>query len=468
MRLITLPFLLITLFGCNNTKQDIFHTTDSLLSIKVNGKLEVESWTIDPKIRPDVYEVECKSIENKVTFLDSQDSISFNIKAEETINFTVLNNTKDSAFIQIVGVKPNYNFTPAYIKLKEGKTNIEIPEVSELANILVALHRDAEQDKNMIYSGNDYYKRAKDYFKPYLSHPMMDTIHKYIGDIRYVEDGKVSLFSNESYYYYYALKMNACTYEFKEDGTIANQGFIEEMARGWSPFDPFKDKDLIEDFAIKSNFQAFYKENEPYYKELLETYRTLNPIGKMQQWLDQKFGFSYGNYTVYFSPLVSGAHSTKSFDTENFKQTFMFIACAEFNEDYSITMNELMESRVVFTELDHNYVDIVTEEYVDKIDRIFSDRNNWSIEELTDAYPTPSKIFNEYMTFGVYSLYVYDNYEEKYLQEFLPIMEKQMEDVRGFTKFRAFNKALLDFYRKNPNQTMQTYFEFILNWSQNI
>jgi len=476
MRFSTLLLFLTILVACKtqqktiDTKQTqkVFSTNQDQVTISVNGKVASQNWTLTPDLKPDIFEAECSKNENIVTFSDKNDSISFTIKVGESKDFFILKNKKDTAFTRITGVLPNHNFTAEYIAANKGKTKIEITEVSELANILVALHPEAEKDKNMTNSDSDYYKKVRAYFEPYAEHQMMDTVQQYIKDINYMDVGeeeKVSIFSNEGYYYYFALKMNACTYEFNENEEIVNQGYIRQMA-DWSPTDPFKDKELMADFAKKSNFRAFYKENKPYYDELIATYKTLNPISQMQTWLDKKFGFTYGNYTIYFSPLVSGAHSTEGFDTEEFRQTFMFIACAERDEAYSETMNELLESRVVFTEIDHNYVNPTSDKYLTQINSIFSDRKKWLNEELTTAYETPFKVFNEYMTFAVYTLYISDLYDEKDWQEYLPKMEGQMKDARGFIKFEAFKKTLLKYYQANPNKTMEEYYDFILGWSE--
>ena len=331
----------------------------------------------------------------------------------------------------------------------------------------MVLHKDAEKEGNMFDTKIEYYKEVKNYFKPFLNHPALDTINKYITDLQYKEDLKLSLFSNQSYYYYYALKMNACAYEFDKNGNIKNNGFVKEFARGWNPFDPMKDIAIFEDFAKKSNFRQFYKNHKTYYDDLIKTYNQLNPISKMQNWLDKKFGFGYGSYVVYFSPFVYGSHSTQSVESNGFKQSFMFIAKASMNKEYSAEMNEILQSRVVFTEIDHNYVNPVSDKFLDRINKSFSNREKWAKGEFTTAYNNSYAVFNEYMTWAVYSLYVNDNYSKKDLEEYLPKVEKQMEDSRGYITFKKFNRALLEKYQENQNIKMTDLYEFILNWAEN-
>ncbi|GIZ14222.1 hypothetical protein [Capnocytophaga catalasegens] len=55
----------------------------------------------------------------------------------------------------MVGIAPNENFTPEYIQHYKGKMLIDIPEVSELVNVILALYKDAEKDNNMFDTQTD-------------------------------------------------------------------------------------------------------------------------------------------------------------------------------------------------------------------------------------------------------------------------------------------------------------------------
>jgi hypothetical protein len=57
--------------------------------------------------------------------------------------------------------------------------------------------------------------------------------------------------------------------------------------------------------------------------------------------------------------------------------------------------------------------------------------------------------------------------QKKDLEEYLPKIEKQMEDSRGYITFKKFNRALLEKYQENQNIKMTYLFEFILNWAEN-
>jgi len=382
--------------------------------------------------------------------------------------FTITILLTQIAFGQKAEHESNVTFSDKYISEHRGKTIVEIPEVSELVHIIMALHKDAEKEDVVSDTKTAYYQKVKSYFSPFKNHPIIDTIQKYITGLKHVEENNMYMFSRESYGYYLALKMNASAYGFDKKGNIKNKGVVKEIAKGWYIFDPMKDISLLEDFARKSGFRKFYKNNSQYYNSLIATYNQLNPIQKMQNWLDKKFGFGYNSYAIYFSPLVDGAHSTTKLDNNNFNQTLMFICKAEMDNRYTPVINELLESRVVFTEIDHNYVNPVSDTMVDKINTSFSNREKWAEGDITNSYGNQYKIFNEYMTFAVYALYIYDNYSNQELVEYMPMLENQMENKRGFVKFKDFNRTLLERYEKNPNIKMTELYDYILDWALRI
>jgi hypothetical protein len=185
----------------------------------------------------------------------------------------------------------------------------------------------------------------------------------------------------------------------------------------------------------------------------------------MQKWLEKKFEFKYGNYTVLFSPLVGGAHSTERFKDNDFEQTFMFVCRAENAPEYNQNVNEMLESRVVFTEIDHNFVNPLSDKKIDIINKVFADRNKWTKEsKATSAYESAYSVFNEYMTWGLFSLYCLDNFPSNDARQSIQKMEKQMTNSRNFIKFKEFNQQLIKIYKDNPNINMNDIYDKVLKW----
>ena len=371
-----------------------------------------------------------------------------------------------SLFGQNIENEPYAYFSKEYIEKYNNKSVVEIPEVSELINIIMALHKDAEKEDNMFDVSTAYYKKVKEYFKELNSHPIIDVIHDNIHTITLLEEHNINVFSTESYDFYYNLKMNACSYYFNESGTIVHNGAVKNFRDGDNIVHKYLD--LIQDFSNKSNFRQFYKENKTYYDSLTSTYIRLNPIQKMQYWLHKKFDYSYGSYMIYFSPLVNGAHSARFFNKGDFKQAFMFVCSIEPNLEVSMMEDEIMSSRPLFTEIDHSYVNPLSDKYLEKINQSFSNRKKWANGDITQGYHDAYMVFNEYMTFAIYSLYVYDNYPKENLDKYVPLLEKLMVESRGFINFKDFNKVLLQKYKSNPNSKMPELYDHILDWAANV
>lgn len=374
-----------------------------------------------------------------------------------------------SVFVLSACQPSNVNFSDEYISQNKDKFIVVVPEVHELANIMLAISLVGQQDRNMIKMDGAYHQEVLRHFLPFRDHPVIDIINKQIKyGFKTLPKGDNEQIA-ESYKHYFAWKMNACGYIYADDENIIDDGVIHKMGFNY-PDDPIRaNAGLIEDFAKVSGFRRFYMKHSSYYKELINTYKALIPVDKMKVWLETKFLISYGSYRVIFSPLVNGAHSTRTFRDNGFEQAVMFISAARYNSKYNEALNEMRLSRVVFTEIDHNFVNPISSKYIEDINRIFADRSYWTNESNvgTNAYSTPYKVFNEYMTWALFSLYAIDNFEENDVQVFLISMEKQMVKERGFRQFDAFNQELIMAYANMPAESsIVSLFPVILEWAE--
>jgi hypothetical protein len=374
-----------------------------------------------------------------------------------------------ASFILTACNPSNVNFSDEYITQNQDNFIVEVPEVHELVNLMIAISQVGQQDTNMVNMKGIYHQKVMAHFLPFKNHPVIDLINAQIkyginttpqGTHRQVID---------SYNYYNGWRMNAGGYVFSAKSRIVDDGIIHKMGFNY-PEDPIKTHlHLIEDFAKVSGFRSFYVEHSDFYQTLIDTYKALNPIDKMKIWLEDNFPLSYGNYRVIFSPLVNGSHSTKSYKDNGFAQTVMFVSAANYVSKYSKTFNELRSSRVVFTEIDHNFVNPISSKHITDINRIFTERSYWANEKHagTSAYSTPYKLFNEYMTWAVYSLYAIDNFDEEETEVYISSMEQQMMHRRGFINFEAFNRKLLATYQnRHEGQTVADLFSIMLAWAE--
>jgi hypothetical protein len=334
------------------------------------------------------------------------------------------------------------DYTDDYIEKNRGKVLVEIPEVFELANIAIAISDEGLNNPNRVNKSGAYYKRVLEHFKPFKDHPLIKT-------------------PDLNYNFTYMFRDNSICYVFEGD-RIVHGGLYSNMRRP----DLFKKQlKLVEDFARASNFRKFYRDNLPYYQEQIQLYRDKVPIRQMWRWLEERFPARHDCYKVVFSPLIGASHETCSFQSNGFSETIMFISGPGESKDTSDKIEQGSLSRVVFTEIDHNYVNRVTEVYADRINEVFSSLDEWNKQ---DGYRTAEMTFNEYMTWAVFVLYVYDNYERP---DFEVIVKKSAADTmvysRKFVRFEEFADALLELYRNRAqSQSIPDLYPAILDWAE--
>lgn len=459
----TLSAFIVLIFYCSisgcqtltkgiNTNLQVIKSNTPFIKYRINGSSR--NWAVSPKINPDILKFECIKNINRVEFISDVDSISFIIKPKDTIRFAIAIN-KDTAITEIIGISKNVNFDNQYINKFNDKITIDVPEVSELTNILLALSVKGRQDSNMINMTTPYYHNVIQHFSSFKNEPIMNWINTQMQ----LKD------ETEKYNFYYDMKMDACGYYFTPAGAINQDSSILHMGFNENLNVISDNKKKLEDFAKKTNFRKFYTDNKFLYDSLKLQYKKTLPIKKMKQWLEHHFPTKYNYYKVTFSPLVYGAHSTMSYTDNNFSVVAAFVAPIFYNSKYSQQVNGMISARVLFTELDHNYVNPVTDNYRDAVNEIFKKREKWARGSRSQYYPDAYLVFNEYMTWAVFTLYCYDNYSNVDFEAYMEKTEKFMDIKRGFINYQKFDRALLDIYKKNKGKkTVSELFPLILKW----
>jgi len=330
-----------------------------------------------------------------------------------------------------------------------GQYNVEIPEVQELIHIAIAITPTGLADSNIVDHTTTYYSEVIDYFTPFIKQSLIKELEKRLPEK------------------YAHVKMDACGYYFDSDNQIIKNKNYHQL--NWTKINHIESLlDELQEFADTTNFRAFYSNHKEYYNEQIDLFKNQSPIQKQWDWLEERFPQKYDNYWITFSPLVGGSHSTNRFINKDFKQTVMFVQSGISSDKYSEKIKEGLMTRVVFTEIDHNYVNPTSYKFHSEIKDIFKDRNHWTTEgSWTDSYKSELSVFNEYMTWSVFSLYAYDNFDKQDFEIINRRVENQMDNYRGFYEFSAFNRKLLSLYKtQNPDQIEELY-PSILDWCRN-
>lgn len=343
------------------------------------------------------------------------------------------------------------HYSKEYTKRNKNKVIVEIPEVYELANIVITITDYGLNNPHRVHKKGEYYERVLKHFLPFKKHPLISKIE----------------FSDEKMPLYYSFRENSFCYEFK-NASIIKGGIYPFAYPTWYSNLLKKHVRLIEDFAEKSQFRRFYQNNLLYYKEQIQKYKEKIPIKKMWIWLEKNFPHRYDCYKIVFSPLIYASHSSISFESDDFREIVIFVSGPEIYEnEYSGKVEEGLLSRVVFTEIDHNYVNPIAYQNLERVNKVFSNVEKWNTKK--SGYRFPILTFNEYMTWAVFNLYAYDNYERKDLEIINQGVVKSMANYRKFVLFKQFNEKLLELYlNRKEGETIPDLFCKILDWAEKM
>lgn len=354
-----------------------------------------------------------------------------------------------SIFLVTFIIQTHGQFSPTvdYITSSKGKWTIETPEIQELVHIIIAITPTGKGDKNMVMHNTKYYEQVIQHFEKFETHKIVKKIDQQLKSGKYAH-----------------MKMDACGFYFnKADKIVKDKTYGQLNWNNHNYIEPFTSD--LEDFSNKTGFREFYRSNQVYYQELIELLKIQMPIEKQWKWLEDRFPNKYDNYRITFSQLVNGSHSTNRYETDNFKQTVMFICGPITNPNWTDKIKEGLMTRVVFTEIDHNYVNPISDNFKSEITNIFSNRTKWTSGKDSKSYRSAISVFNEYMTWSVFNLYALDTFEESDFKTINERVEIQMTDWRGFSKFKEFNQKLIEFYKnRKPDQSIVNLYPLIIDW----
>lgn len=349
------------------------------------------------------------------------------------------------------------NFSEQFKKENQGEYKIEINEVKELMQIMIAITKSGLENDDMIQQQGQYYKDVLTHFKPYENEKIIKTFDSLMV---------------ASIYNYIFLTGNGISYNFKGDKLIKSNVYdfpatsVVGIKITENPVTTYKQE--IEDFAKKSQFRKFYKNQKNYYSKIISDYEQNANLGKQWKWLEKNFETKIDSYIIFCSPLVNGLNYTDEFNNNNFRLIYMNLPSLEKQPHSSAIQNEIFNTRVMFTEIDHNYVGTPSKKNKETIDKLFADRKYWVNDNIegTYAYSDPIKVFDEYMTYAVFILYCQDLYNETEFQKAKNEVIAVMKD-RGFPKMQEFTDQLIQTRLSNPNKKIDNWYpEFLKSFEK--
>ncbi|QTE40178.1 DUF4932 domain-containing protein [Mucilaginibacter gossypii] len=404
------------------------------------------------------------------TFYYGKDSVKINYHNNLPYGHVVyikLESPKGSSTLRLHFNEISNSFPKAYMAKNLNNIQFDIPEPYELANIIWTLSPTGQKATDLNKEG-DYYKKVVTWFKPYMDHKLFKAL-----------SFPDSLYGSK----YYEFRENSFAFNFQD--TVHGSKNTKLLFNG--PYyyvygDELADsslfgklKPLVEDFAAKSNFRKFYQQNLPYYRQQLARQKTLLPVRQMWTWLENQFPKrKYQSYRIVSSPLIGGSHSTQRYATYDYDENKLFTENAMFicgtdrydrEKELSEKQREGLMTGIVFTEIDHNYINPTTSVFAKQIDSIFSKRSVWAkTGNSSDFYGNPVSVFNEYMTHAAFCLYIADNYDKQVADYVIERREALMVERRNFIHFKEFDQELLRLHRQNRNLKTADLYPMIVSW----
>jgi hypothetical protein len=342
---------------------------------------------------------------------------------------------------------PRPNYTPQYIAANTGKATFEIPEVLELSQIALGLTSYADKNRTTAY-----WRQAEAYFAPYRNHPLIAKLGSR------VTSPQVD----------YALRAGAFAMQFDANGKIVDGFYPYRWGSAPNLF-----LELVadfQDFADRSNFRSFYRNQQATYDQMAAIQARLMPVRSMWTWLENRFPARFHSYKIIFSPLTGGNHNVEWLGDENvYQESLMFVSYeGESNPTLGEGLRIAAASRVVFTEIDHSYVNSMSDTRLAEINEAFRDRSKWATagNANADFYRSNLEVFNEYMTWAVFTLYAYDTYTQADFEAINRATANFMVGARGFPKYREFNDQLLAYYQANRQAKAKEMYDRMLAWAK--
>ena len=361
------------------------------------------------------------------------------------------------SFVGLYGQDNAVRFNQEYIKLNDNKVNIEIPEVQELALIMMAITDHGLKDSNMVNHKNSYHQEVINHFSKFKDHKAIKICDSLL---------------QKSLIYYILISSNSYGFQFDGDSLIRTNVYTFP-AKGVGTVEIHEDpivlyRKEIEDFAKKSGYRKFYQAHKPYYQTIKDDYVKYAAIDKQKKWLESKFDYKINSYRVLTSGLIGGINATHTFEDNYFKEMLLYLPVIKHQADIDQDFNKALNSRVIFTEIDHNYVGPLSSTFKNHIDTIFDRRTIWvdSTNKSTNHYPNPIKVFDEYLTWGLFILYIMDTEPKNQI-----LLSKVRENIdgrmklKGFPKSKEFNEELVRLYKRNNFPKIRNIYTDLLKWS---
>lgn len=358
---------------------------------------------------------------------------------------------------------PVPTLSKSYQRTIEHSTQVDVPIVYEAMQVALSLTETYQSDPNLVRKNTPYYQAMISHFGEHKSHPLVLELEKTLKKAGAY--GEINTL----------IRLQALNYELQNGKLHNTRNYSIPLVYNIAPYPLFllhNNKRLINSFIQETGFEAFYQHHKNHYASLVRINYELCNHDRMQQWLEQEFPkVKPASLRIVFSPLTGGLHNVREIRSSNgnTKQTLMFVSALdnEMNRaDWTLPEKSAHATRVVFTEINHTYINPVTDQYKAQLAAAMQNLSYWKADKVTGGYNSFTLTFNEYMTWAAFTLYAYDTYPTDVFER---VTARQAEHMikKGFTRFREFNNELLRLYTEQPkHKKAADLYPAIIEWMQ--
>lgn len=438
----------------------VFEVDDARLDIRLDDEIRPDSWTLTEGLNPDVMTVPVASRDGVVRacLASGERAYCRSISPGQSHDFVVRAGGKDyPTRFEGVYQPPMAVFDAAYQAAHRGRIRTEIPEVYELVNVAVALTAHAEKTPGLVYKDSAYHAEVMARFGALRDHPFVLALDRAM---------------QADPFNYFHLKMNGYAFVYDADGRITRSPIYDRTGFNGRPTNDLAPLSAqMQDFSDKADFRAFFAEHRAFYQSQTDFYRDEVDLAGMQDWLKARFPTvkAYDTTNVIFSPLVFGSQSVTWITADGFSELQPHVnfpypdpAAAGLSPEAA----RLRRGYIVFTEINHGFINPTADRYAARVQEAIGDRTRWArAGSPSDSYGSNLSVFNEMMNWALVSLYVVDKAPPADQARMLADLDAFMSQRRGFVGFPEFNAFLVDLYRTRPEgRAVEDLYPQILDW----
>lgn len=276
---------------------------------------------------------------------------------------------------------------------------------------------------------------------------------------------------------YFELKMNAFAFEFAADDRLLRSRVYDRCGFPGSPQNALLPLlDSLQAFANHSRFREFFGIHRPFYQSQKSYLSSALDAPAMLTWLRSRFptAVPFDGYRIVFSPLVGGRQSVTWLESNGYRELqahVNFPYPVESDGALSPAASSFRRGQIVFTELNHGFINPAADPFRPQIAAVFSDREFWVVKgSSADSYGNALSLFLELMNWALLALYAEDAAPAADLELLHVTLNAFMgEQGRGFRHFPAFRMELLRLYRQRlPNTSVEALYPALLDWCKTL